>query len=133
MPVSGNEVPQELSSSDFTLAERGDPYTSPATGSWGSPGPASEPYEVILADGSTVVYCWYRFVDQPSLQQFDWSLEEKEKLQSLVENIHENWLTDNNYMEAPGKGELVALDPALLVTAPEAFKIGFVPIVTGQK
>ena len=33
----------------------------------------------------------------------------------------------------PGKGELVVLDPALLVTAPEAYKIGFVPIVTGQK
>ena len=133
MPVSGNEVPEELSSSEFTMAERGDPYTSPATGSWGSPGPASEPYEVILADGSTVIYCWYRFIDQPSLQQFDWSPEEKEKLQSLVENIHENWLTDNNYMEAPGKGELVALDPALLVTPPEAYSIGFVPIVTGQK
>jgi hypothetical protein len=132
-PVSGDEVPEELSSSEFALAERGDPYTSPGTGSWGTPGPASEPYEVLLADGSTVFYCWYRFVDQPSLQQFDWSREEKERLQSTVENIHEKWLTNNNYMEAPGKGELVALDPALLVTPPEAYKIGFVPIVTGQK
>ena len=102
MPVSSNEVPAGLSSSEFTLAERGDPYTSPATGSWGTPGPASEPYEVILADGSTVIYCWYRFVDQPSLQQFDWSREEKERLQSTVQNIHEKWLTNSNYMEAPG-------------------------------
>ena len=133
VPVSRDEVPEKLSSSEFRLAERGDPYTSPGTGSWGLPGPASGPYEVSLADGSTVIYCWYRFIDQPSLQQFDWSSEEREKLQSLVERIHVNWTPDRNYMEPPGTGELVALDPALLVTPPEEYSIGYVPIVTGQK
>ena len=50
------------------------PYTAePLDGSWATPGPAAGPFETILADGSTVRYFWYRFIDQPVFQQFDWS------------------------------------------------------------
>ena len=48
---------------------RGEPYTSPAGGAWGQPGPVRGPFQVKLADGSIVTYSWYRFVDQPSFQQ----------------------------------------------------------------
>jgi hypothetical protein len=133
IPVSVLEVPAELTSKEFRLAGRGTPYTSPNSGAWSNPGPKSEPFEIKLADGSTVTYCWYRFVDQPSLQQFNWSKDEKKKLQSLVEKIHTNWLNDKNYIEPPGSGELVSLDPALLVVPPKGFEIGYVPIVIGQK
>jgi len=133
VPVSASEVPPELASREFKLAERGSPYTSPDSGAWGIPGPDSEPVDVTLADGSTVTYCWYRFVDQPSLQQFNWDEDEKDILQSLIEKIHANWLINKDYMEPPGVGELVALDPALIVIPPKVYEIGFVPIVTGQK
>jgi len=132
-PVSESDVPVELIEKEFKLAARGSPYTSPGTGSWGVPGPVSDPVEVILADGSTVTYCWYRFVDQPSLQQFNWSEERKERLQSLVEKIHAAWSIDNNYMEPQEVAELVSLDPSLMVTPTEGFELGYVPIVIAQK
>jgi hypothetical protein len=133
VPVAAAEVPAELVSEEFELAEKGKPYTSPNAGAWGTPGPASEPIEVSLVDGSTVTYCWYRFVDQPSLQQFDWSNEEKEQLQSLVEKMHANWGIDKEYMEPQTEGELVSFDPALMVMPPKGYEVGYVPIVTGQQ
>jgi hypothetical protein len=36
-------------------------------------------------------------------------------------------------MAPPTKGELVALDPALLVTPQKGMDLGYVPIVTHQK
>ena len=133
--VSAEDVPAEtkLHTAKFKLADRGQPYTSPAGGAWGNPGPASKPYKVDLADGSTVTYCWYRFVDQPSFQQYNWSKEKKAKLQSFVEKIHANWPIDTDYMAPPGSGMLVRLDPALLVNPPEGLEFGYVPIVTRQE
>lgn len=133
VPVPESAVPQVLRSQSFKLAEKGTPYTSPSKGAWTNPGPKSGPIEVTLADGSVVTYCWYRFVDQPSLQQFKWSAEQKEKLQALVEKIQAEWTMDRDYMQPPSKGELVSLDPALIVTPPKGFEIGYVPIVIGQK
>lgn len=133
VPVSVDNVPPELAAKEFTLAEEGEPYTSPNAGSWSDPGPATEPETVTLADGSTVTYCWYRFIDQPSLQQFNWSKEKRERLQLLIEKIHNQWRIDNEYMAPPSTGTLVSLDPELLVQAPAGFEVGYVPIVIGQK
>ncbi|MHC4437316.1 MAG: hypothetical protein ACYS3S_08150 [Planctomycetota bacterium] len=133
--VRAEDVPAEtkLHTAEFRLADRGQPYTSPAGGAWGNPGPASKPYKVNLADGSTVTYCWYRFVDQPSFQQYNWSGEKKAKLQSFVEKIHAKWPIDRDYMAPPGSGTLARLDPALLVSPPEGLEVGYVPIVTHQE
>ncbi len=68
---------------EFKLAGIGVPYTSPATGAWTRPGPKRGPLTTKLVDGSVVTYWWYRFVDQPSFQQYSWSSEKKEKLQTL--------------------------------------------------
>jgi hypothetical protein len=86
-----------------------------------------------LADGSIVIYSWYRFVDQPSFQQYDWSPEKKAKLQAFVERIHAAWTIDRDYMAPPRFGKLVTLDPPLLVTPPKGLEVGFVPIVTRQE
>ena len=80
-----------------------------------------------------MTYYWYRFVDQPSFQQYAFDASKKEKLQSLVEKIHREWPVDRDYMAPPTKGELASLDPALLVTPPEGMEYGFVPIVTNQR
>ena len=133
--VSAVDVPAEtqLLKAEFKLAGRGQPYTSPAAGAWGNPGPVRGPYKVNLADGSTVTYCWYRFVDQPSFQQYNWSREKKEKLQSFVEKIHANWSIDRDYMAPPGSGTLASLDPALIVNPPKGMEVGYVPIVIRQE
>ncbi len=133
--VRAEDVPAEtnLLTAEFELAGRGQPYISPAGGAWGNPGSARGPYKVNLTDGSTVTYCWYRFIDQPSFQQYNWSEEKKAKLQSFVEKIHANWSIDTDYMAPPSSGTLACLDPALLVSPPEGLEVGYVPIVTRQE
>jgi hypothetical protein len=133
--VSVADVPAEtnLLNKEFKLAGRGKPYTSPTTGAWTNPGPTRGPFKVILADGSLVTYSWYRFVDQPSFQQYNWSDEKKARLQSFIEKIHANWPIDRDYMAPPSSGELARLDPALLVRPPEGLEVGYVPIVIRQE
>ncbi len=132
--VAPADVPVEtqLLAQQFKLAGQGAPYTSPTAGAWTRPGAKSGPYTARLADGSVVTYSWYRFVDQPSFQQYGWSEQRKAKLQALVEKIHATWPIDRDYMAPPSHGALVTLDPALLVTPPEGLEVGYVPIVTRQ-
>jgi hypothetical protein len=132
--IATTDVPPEthLQKQEFKLAGRGGPYTSPTTGAWGRPGPKTGPFIVKLVDGSQVTYSWYRFIDQPSFQQYDWSEEKKAKLQSFVEKIHTSWPIDRNYMAPPTRGTLATLDPALLVTPPKGLEVGYVPIVVRQ-
>lgn len=132
--VAATDVPVEtkLAPQKFKLADPGQPYTSPATGAWTQPGPKRGPFTVALVDGSVVTYSWFRFVDQPSFQQYNWSAEQKAKRQDFVEKLHKNWPIDRDYMAPPTRGKLVALDPALLVTPPEGMEVGYVPIVTHQ-
>jgi hypothetical protein len=133
--VAASEVPAEtrLAAQTFPRAETGAPYTSPAGGAWGSPGPVRGPFLVNLADGSTVTYYWYRFVDQPSFQQYAWSAEKKAKLQAFVEKIHATWSIDQDYMAPLRRGTLAALDAALFVAPPPGLEVGYVPIVTHQE
>ncbi|MCF7848211.1 MAG: hypothetical protein K9M45_05115 [Kiritimatiellales bacterium] len=133
--VGAADVPKEtkLHGKEFRQAKRGKPYAAPAAGAWTKPGPKAGPFKVNLADGSTVTYSWYRFVDQPSFQQYRWSKEKKAKLQAFVAKIHAHWPIDRDYMAPPTSGELVALDPALLVTPPKGMEVGYVPIVTRQE
>jgi hypothetical protein len=131
--VSASNVPADLVTREFRQASRGTPYTTPNSGSWSTPGPKTAPIEVTLTDGSTVSYCWYRFVDQPSFQQFNWTKDEKEKLQSFIEVIHSQWDNNKEYLDPLRNGELVSLDPALIVKPPKGFEFGYVPIVIGQR
>ncbi len=80
-----------------------------------------------------MTYSWYRFVDQPSFQQYNWSVEKKARVQAFVEKLHAHWSIDRDYMAPPTRGKLVALDPALLATPPRGLEIGYVPIVTRQE
>jgi len=70
--VAAADVPTEtgLLTEQFKLARPGNPYTSPVTGAWSRPGPKRGPFTAGLADGSVVTYSWYRFIDQPSFQQY---------------------------------------------------------------
>ena len=137
--VPADAVPAEtgLREAEFQLAERGAPFTSPfaavAGGAWNAPGPAAGPFQVELGDGSRVTFAWYRFVDQPSLQQYAFDAAKRARLQEMVEDIHRHWPIDRDYMPPPTSGELVALDPALFVAPPEGLEVGYVPIVVRQE
>jgi len=133
--VSEREIPDELRAKRFRPARNGDTYVSPTTGAWGDPGPAAGPFHADLADGSRVTYHWYRFGDQPSLQQHrdSWGEGVMSGMQSVVERIHEDWGIDRDYMPPPTTGApLVEIDPALVVTPPEGLEVGYVPIATRQ-
>src|SRR5262249_23359954 len=109
-------------------------YTSPESGDnvWQKPGPKAGPFNVRLSDGSVVIYYWYRFIDQPALQDADLSAAEKSRLQAIVEKIHAHWTAQKEYMSPPGTGVLATLDPALLVLPPKGLEVGYVPIAVRQ-
>lgn len=125
----------KLVATEFLPALSNQSYTSPEGPDdvWHQPGPKAGPFKATLSDGSIVTYYWYRFIDQPSLQDADLNPEEKARLQSLVEKIQSHWTPGKEYLPPPGKGVLATLDPALLVSPPKGLKVGYVPIVTRQE
>jgi hypothetical protein len=133
--VAKGDVPVEtkLLNQEFKLAPDGVPYTSPTTGAWANPAHKTGRFTSKLLDGSIVTYRWYRFVEQPSFQQYHWSDQKKARLQAFVEKLHAKWPASRDYMRPPSHGKLVALDPGLIVAPPEGMETGFVPIVIHQE
>ena len=135
--ISAEEVPVE------TLLHRkrfNEPSSSQSAysaesldGAWEIPGPVLNTYDALLGDCSRVTYQWYRFIDQPVFQQYNWSEEEKTSLQDIVEKIHTHWSIDETYLADPSEGTLASFDSALLVTPPEGLEVGYVPIVIRQE
>ncbi len=101
-------------------------------GVWTHPGPKAGPFKARLVDGSVVTYYWYRFIDQPSLQNAGLTAAGKQELQMLVEKIQRAWTPDKKYMAAPDRGELASLDPGLIVRPPKGLEVGYVPIAVRQ-
>jgi hypothetical protein len=134
--VRADAVPDAtgLKSAQFPPATTGHVYSSPegAQSVWRRPGPKAGPFRVTLADGSAVTYYWYRFIDQPSLQDADLTDAEKVRLQAIVEKMHAQWTPNRDYMAPPAMGSLATLDPALLVKPPRGLEVGYVPIVVRQ-
>lgn len=133
--ITSAQVPAEtgLREQTFQTARSLAPYESPSAGVWVNPGPRGTPVQVKLNDGSVVTYAWYRFIDQPSIQAFNWSDEEKARMQEVVERIHSSWPINRNYIPNPTSGSLVDFDSALLVTPPTGLEVGFVPVVLSQR
>jgi len=138
LAVSPDDVPAEtgLHKVDFKNTDKRNtlPYVTPEdkASCWKTPGPVAGPFKAKPGDGSTVIYYWYRFADQPALLNADLTKEEREEMQRRVELIHRNWAKDREYLPAPFIGKLAEIDPALIVTPPKGLEIGYVPIVTQQ-
>ncbi len=139
VPVKSTEVPaaSKLADMQFTRPEEkpGEPYDTPSSteSSFKKPGPVAGPFQAHLGDGSVVTYYWYRFADQPALLNADLSKEERERMQAKVEKLHRAWTKEREYLAPPTVGKLASLDPALVVTPPKGFEIGYVPIATRQE
>ena len=93
---------------------------------------AAGPYEVRLLDGSAVEYVWYRFVDQPAIQQLGLSAGALQTLQSFVTTLHRTWGVNGVTIPPPTSGALATLDSALIVTPPTGLEAGYVPVAVGQ-
>ena len=134
IPIAAEAIPKEtgLLNASFPDAKPKPPYTSPQDQVWNNDGKKAGPFEVTLNDGSKVTYYWYKFIEQPVFQQFDWSEEKKQKIQSIVERLHGEWLPNKEYITPMKAGKLVSLDKALLVLPPAGLERGYVPIVTHQ-
>ncbi|MEM6690403.1 MAG: hypothetical protein AAF664_13305 [Planctomycetota bacterium] len=137
-PINVADVPDStgLTEAEFTRYERSqiDAYITPTeeSSSWKKPGPAAGPFKAFPGDESELTYYWYRFADQPSMLNAGLSDEERETVQKRVEKIHRHWQIDDDYLQPPKFGKLAEIDPALIVTPPAGFEIGYVPIVTRQ-
>jgi len=137
--LSPQEVPAELGLTQhrFETAKENpqEPRTTPedATSCWKKPGPVAGPFKAHLGDGSVVTYYWYRFADQPAMLNADLTDAEREQVQARVEKLHRAWTKDRNYLTPPDAGALAHIDPALILTPPKGFEIGYVPIATRQE
>jgi hypothetical protein len=135
--IREKEVPQEtkLIEQEFPHASKDrSPYSAlPLTGAWQVPGPISENHTVILGDCTRVSYAWYRFIDQPVLQQYNWSIVERNNFQTLIEKMHVNWTIDKEYLEPVSSGTLASFDEGLIVKPPKGLEVGYVPIVVKQE
>ena len=108
-------------------------YVAPKSGAWASPGPTGEAQTVTLGDGTTVTYAWYKFIDQPALQNLNLTPEQKKQLQYRIELLHQKYRDiKGKYMKPPSTGSLVSMDPKLIVEPPSGLEVGYVPIVTRQ-
>ena len=136
--VQPEDVPPETGLADHSFRRPDDdpsrPYATPddPESPWKKPGPVAGPFQTHPGDGSTVTYYWYRFADQPALLNADLTEEEQESLQGRVEKLHRNWKKDRDYLPPPTIGKLADIEPALLVTPPPGFEVGYVPIATRQ-
>ena len=104
-------------------------------------------YCTRLTSGTWIAWQWYRFVDQPELNQVFASLPENERqpakcyMQARIERLHQSQQSvsiNESRWFAPPQGDnempadLVSVDPALLLTPPSGLEIGYVPIPITQ-
>jgi hypothetical protein len=138
-PVTPDKVPAETGLQQLQwnrpLEQTGEVYATPedSKSSWKKPGPVAGPFKARLGDGSVVTYFWYRFADQPALQNADLTDVERERMQLRVVKLHRAWPKNRNYLPPPALGKLADIDPALIVRPPKGLEAGYVPIAVRQE
>ncbi len=130
------EIPAAQAPASLVKASFGNPkvkssfvYQYPSW--WDASPKASEDLTTKLNDGSTAIYRWYKFVDQPALQRFELNDSEKMALQASIVKMQKDW-AHSPQMAEPSKGSLAAFDSGLMVTPPKGLEFGYVPIVVKQ-
>jgi len=113
-----------------------------------TPGPSdSRLYCTRTQSGTWLGFRWYRFIDQPELNQVFASMKESERdsarcfMQARIERLHEAQGSAEGiprWFDAPqGADDLpkakVGIDPALLLTPPIGMEKGFVPIAVYER
>eukprot|EP00929_Paragymnodinium_shiwhaense_P107823 TRINITY_DN74182_c0_g1_i1.p1 TRINITY_DN74182_c0_g1~~TRINITY_DN74182_c0_g1_i1.p1 ORF type:complete len:848 (-),score=126.26 TRINITY_DN74182_c0_g1_i1:287-2830(-) len=138
-PVPETAAPPELQAQQFVTKEPKGAYdqlTDRGRACLSSPGPASPVlYCAESLKGNKystwVGYKWYRFVDQPGLQQAKLTAEQKAFMQDRIEKLHKMVGQGSRWIKAKGAEPLglAKVDRAALVTPPKGLEVGYVPIV----
>ena len=106
-------------------------------------------YQTLLQSGALATYVWYKFIDQPAIKTAVQNHPETytpaylDALQTHIEALHR--LTNSSSRRSPGKPvflnyrgaatpdnkdfHLAKIDPGQLVSSPEGFEVGYVPVV----
>jgi hypothetical protein len=138
LPIQPEAAPASLQSAVFPETQETGPYDvltkAPKGGCRDTPGPAAPGtlYCVQSTSPSWVAYRWYKFVDQPGLQQAKLSDTEKAFMQGRVETLHKMLPTEKAGWLKPGEAiknaGIAAVDIAAIVTPPAGMEHGYVPI-----
>ena len=95
-------------------------------------------YKAELDDGSEIYYRWYKFRDQPTFQNLKidypeiYTEEYLDSLQNTIEMMHSEWSVKQEFLPVPKTLDnlhLVELDHGLVVSPPQGYEKGWVPIV----
>lgn len=129
--IAESEAPAKLREANFSNPIPRSTFVYQYPDWWDASPKASEDFTAQLNDGSTAVYRWYKFVDQPALQRFELNESEKSKLQGAVIKMQKDW-AKTAMMAEPSKGSLVTFDSGLLTSPPPGLEYGYVPIVVKQ-
>lgn len=160
VPVKTRKVPSHVKRAlnlfDFEPTKQNDgrhlgPPGRTESACFDKPGPApadTRLYCTRLASGTWLGFRWYRFVDQPELNQVFASIEDSADrnaakcfMQERIERLHEavasggpmpRWFTPPQGDDKLPK-EKVKIDPAYLVTPPKGLEKGFVPIAVWER
>ena len=140
LPLEPEEVPRALREATYPRKAPSGPYSAlnasagPPGGCRDTPGPASPTLYCIQSQSpSWVAYRWYRFVDQPGLQQALHSQAERDFLQNRVALLHkmlgekegnDRWIKRRG---AAAQG-IARIDDAAIVVPPKGMEHGYVPI-----
>ena len=140
LPLEETQVPQALREAAFPHKPPSGPYSvlnagaGPPGGCRDSPGPASPTLYCVQSQSPTwVAYRWYRFCDQPGLQQVLKSQTERDFIQKRVTSLHkmlgekegnDRWVKRRG---ATAQG-IARIDDAAVVAPPKGMEHGFVPI-----
>ncbi len=135
-PIPASQVPRTtwLQDQQFAPETRQSLPSVDASASspWTSTAWAAGPFTATLADGSTVQYVWYKFVDQPAIKALGLSTTEQQNLQTFVDSLQAHSGLNGLAIPPPSAGALATMDAALFVTPPAGLEVGYVPIVIGQ-
>lgn len=129
--IAESEAPAKLREASFINPLPRSAFVYQYPDWWDASPKASEDFTSQLNDGSTAVYRWYKFVDQPALQRFELNESEKNSLQGSIIKMQKDW-AKTAMMADPSKGSLVTLDSGLLTSPPPGLEYGYVPIVVKQ-
>lgn len=139
LPISPSSVPPSLRQAQWPSQGPSGPYDvlsdteGPPGGCRDSPGPASPLLYCVQTQSPTwVAYRWYKFSDQPGIQQALHSPRQKKFLQHRIETLHRilahpgggGWIKRRG-AEAEG---MAVVDGAAVVVPPKGMEVGYVPI-----
>jgi hypothetical protein len=145
LPIKPEASPASLRAALWPRKPKSGPYdalsnaSAPPGGCRDSPGPAASTLYCVQTTSPTwVAYRWYRFVDQPGIQQALHSQAARDFVQGRVESLHKMLVRQEESVGAVGgswikrRGAtaqgIARIDDAAVVTPPQGMEIGYVPI-----